>query len=128
MLIMNDAERCAKLLAPALRTFFKLAEEWQLSEFQQCVLLGQPASSEMKAWQRGEIASANAETLERISHLLGIYRAINLLLQDAARARDWLHAPNNAPLFGGRSALDMLLSGDLADFATVRAYLNAQLV
>lgn len=127
IVFVTDEEFGASLLAPALRTFFRLAEEWQLSEHEQCMLLGQPASSELKAWQRGEIASANDETLERISYLLGIYKAINLLLQDPARANGWLRAPNDAPLFGGRSALDRMLRGEAADLSTVRAYLDAQL-
>ena len=126
-MFVTDEEFGTALLAPALRTFFRLAEEWQLSEVEQCMLLGQPACSELKAWQRGEIASANDQTLGRISYLLGIYKAINLLLQDPTRARDWLRAPNDAPLLGGRSALDMMLSGDVADLATIRAYLDAQL-
>ena len=127
IMFVSEEEFGASLLAPALRTFFRLAEEWQLSEYEQCMLLGQPASSELKAWQRGEIASANDETLHRISYLLGIYKAINLLLQDPARASDWLRAPNDAPLFGGKSALDRMLRGDVADLSTVRAYLDAQL-
>lgn len=122
-----DEEFYTALLAPALRTFFRLAEEWQLSELEQCMLLGQPTSSELKAWQRGEIASADDKTLERISYLLGIYKAINLLLQDPPRARDWLRAPNDAPLFASGSALDRMLSGKVADLASVRAYLESQL-
>ena len=81
IVFVTDEEFGTALLAPALRTFFRLAEEWQLSEVEQCMLLGQPACSELKAWQRGEIASANDQTLGRISYLLGIYKAINLLLQ-----------------------------------------------
>lgn len=115
------------LLAAGLRTFFKLAEEWHLTDAEQLILLGMPAGFELKAMRDGEIASANADTLERISYLLGIYKAIHTLLQDPARARDWLRAPNEAPLFRGTSALDRMLSGEITDLASVRAYLNAQL-
>lgn len=127
IMFVTEEEFGASLLAPALRTFFRLAEEWQLSELEQRVLLGQPTSSELKAWQRGEVASANDETLHRISYLLGIYKAINLLLQDPARASDWLRAPNDAPLFGGKSALDRMLGGEITNLASVRSYLDAQL-
>lgn len=127
IVFVTEEEFGASLFGPALRTFFRLAEEWQLSELEQRVLLGQPASSELKAWQRGEVASANDETLHRISYLLGIYKAINLLLQDPARASDWLRAPNDAPLFGGKSALDRMLGGEITNLASVRSYLDAQL-
>ena len=127
IVFVNDANFGATFLAHALRTFFKLAEEWHLTDTEQCILLGQSAGSELKARQHGEIESTNGETIERISYLLGIYKAINLLLQDPARARDWLRAPNEAPLFGGGSVLDRMCSGDIADLASIRAYLDTQL-
>lgn len=127
IVFVNDIESRAALLAPGLRSFFRLAEEWHLSEAEQIILLGTPASSDLKAWRHGEIASANDETLYRISYLLGIYKAIHILLQNPSRGKDWLRAPNKAALFAGTSALDTMLSGDVADLARVRAYLDAQI-
>ena len=60
------------LLAAGLRTFFKLAEEWHLTDAEQLVLLGLSPGFELKAMRDGEIVSANADTLDRISYLLGI--------------------------------------------------------
>jgi len=34
--------------------------------------------------------------------------------------------PNDAPLFGGKSALERMLSGNVADLYIVRQYLDAQ--
>jgi len=34
--------------------------------------------------------------------------------------------PNNEPLFGGRSALERMLSGQVADLYVVRQYLDAE--
>jgi hypothetical protein len=34
--------------------------------------------------------------------------------------------PNDAPLFGGRSALDRMISGNVADLFVVRQYIDAQ--
>ena len=44
----------------------------------------------------------------------------------AARADEWLRKPNSAPLFGGHSALDRMLGGQVADLYVVRQYLDAQ--
>ena len=115
------------LLGAGLRTFFLLAEEWQLSEAEQAILLGSPTISELERWRCGEILSASGETLERISYLLGIYKAIHTILPVPARANGWLRAANSAPEFGGHSALDRLLGGDIADFRSILAYLDAQL-
>lgn len=123
-----DTEKTDRaLLAAGLRTFFQLAEEWQLSGAEQGSLLGSPDIATLRGWRRGAIASATADTLKRISYLLGIYQAIRTLLPDPARANGWMRAPNFAPLFGGRSALDVMIDGDIANLRGVRAYLDAQL-
>lgn len=117
----------AALLAAGVRGFFRLAEEWHLSEAEQIILLGLPPDFALERWRRGYIVAANGETLERISHLLGIYKAIHMLLPVPDRANQWMRAPNSAPIFGGRSALDRMLGGNIADLRSVRAYLDAQL-
>lgn len=57
---------------------------------------------------------------------LGIYRALQILLPDERAADEWLKRPNTAPLFGGRSALDRLMGGQVADLYLVRQYLDAE--
>ena len=42
------------------------------------------------------------------------------------RADAWLRQPNTAPLFGGGSALQRMLGGQVADLFVVRQYLDAQ--
>lgn len=120
-------ETNAALFAASLRAFFRLAEEWQLSEAEQTILLGSPSSSELLNWRRGEIGSADGETLRRVSYLLGIYKAIHTLLPNPDRANAWIRAANSAPLFHGKSALDRMLGGRAADLHAVRAYLDPQL-
>lgn len=115
------------LLAPALRAFFRLAEEWQLDDAEQIILLGSPAASDLQRWRRGDVGTANGEVLERISLLLGIYRAIRTLLPESPRANLWIRAPNSAPIFAGSSALDYTLAGGVAELRQVRAWLDAQL-
>lgn len=66
------------------------------------------------------------DTLERISYILGVHRALQLLLPDETAADEWVRRPNAVPLFGGRSALDRMLSGQVADLYVVRQYLDAQ--
>lgn len=110
----------------ALRTFFNLAKAWKLSEDEQMKLLGLGSRSTLHAWKSGRVTKISRDTLERISYLLGIFKAINILLPDPDRADAWMRAPNKAPLFGGRSALDRMTSGNVADLYVVRQYLDAQ--
>ena len=44
----------AELRAPALRTFFKLADRWSLSDDEQLKLLGLEEMSVLKAWSAGD--------------------------------------------------------------------------
>jgi len=115
------------LLAAGLRSFFRLAEEWCLTEAEQLILIGSTSTSELSNWRQGEIGSATSGTLERISYLLGIYKAIHTLLPNPAQANAWIRASNAAPLFDGASALDLMLNGRLTNLHAVRAFLDGQL-
>ncbi|MDO1529379.1 MbcA/ParS/Xre antitoxin family protein [Fulvimonas sp. R45] len=111
---------------PALRGFFRLAELWGLRITEQRKLLGDPPESTFYKWKRQQEGSLGRDTLERISYLLGIWKDLQILFPDPAQADGWLRRPNAAPLFGGRSALQRMLSGNVADLFVVRQYLDAQ--
>lgn len=114
------------LFGPALRAFFRIAALWGLSVEQQMTLLGVSARSTFFKWRKDGAAALPKDMLERISYILGIYKALHILLPDEAAADSWIKRPNGAPLFGGRSALDRMLSGQVADLFVVRRYLDAQ--
>ena len=112
------------LTGPALRTFFRVAEAWGLSEKEQMRLLGLESRSTLHSWKRGVVSSISKDALERISYVLGIYKGLKILLPKTAD--EWVRKPNDAPLFGGRPALDRLISGNVADLFVVRQYVDAQ--
>jgi hypothetical protein len=109
-----------------LRAFTQIAELWHLSIADQLALLGITSRSTYFKWRKEPQPKLPRDTLERLSYLLGIYKALQLLLPDTHAADDWIRRPNDAPLFGGRSALDRMLSGNVADLFIVRQYLDAQ--
>lgn len=119
-------ERRRSLSAAALRTFFNIARDWGLSTGEQMQLLGLNASSTYFKWKKDPDVALSRDTLERISYILGIYKALQILLPDPAAADAWVRKPNTATLFGGRSALARMLSGNVADLYVVRQYLDAQ--
>lgn len=112
--------------AAALRVFFRIADLWQLSTGEQITLLGSPGRSTFFKWKRDGAPQLPRDTLERISYILGIYKALQILLPDPAAADNWVRKPNSAEIFGGRSALDRMLSGNVADLYVVRRYLDAE--
>lgn len=114
-----------RMAAAGLRAFSRIAAAWGLSVDQQLVLLGQPPRSTFFAWQRDPgRARLSRDVLERLSNLLGIYKSLQILLPDAAAADAWVRQPNSAAPFGGRSALDRMLAGNVADLNFVRRYLD----
>ena len=112
--------------APALKAFFRITERWRLDADQQMVLLGVSARSTYFKWKKDLDGRLSLDTLERISYLLGIFKALHILLPDEAAADAWLKKPNTASPFGGRSALERMLSGQVSDLYVVRHYLDAQ--
>lgn len=126
---LNTAKPPAPAIAPgaALRTYFNIAKAWGLNEQQTMTLLGFDASTRSTyfKWKKDpDSARLGRDKLERLSYVFGIYKALQLLLPEPAAADGWLHRPNNAAPFGGRSALDRLLSGNVADLYVVREYLD----
>ncbi len=115
-----------ELAGPALRAFFNITGLWELSAEQERVLLGSPGRSTFFRWKRDLDGALPRDALERISYLLGIYKALQMLFPDPAQADAWVKKPNQAPLFGGRSALERMLGGQVADLYVVRQYLDAQ--
>lgn len=116
-----DRER---LTGPALRAFWNLARLWSLTDREQMGLLGISSKSTFRRWREGRVTALHGDTFERLSLIFGIFRAINELLGPGEHADRWVRMPNRAPLFGGRSALDLMLNGRVVDLHAVRDYLR----
>ncbi|CAN7538972.1 MbcA/ParS/Xre antitoxin family protein [Caballeronia sp. LjRoot31] len=112
--------------AAGLRAFFNIARDWALSADEQIVLLGSPGRSTFFKWKATpQTARLGRDTLERLSLILGIYKALQILLPQAEAADGWIKRANTAPPFGGRRALDRMLAGNVSDLVAVRQYLDA---
>ncbi|WP_333608988.1 MbcA/ParS/Xre antitoxin family protein [Arsukibacterium sp.] len=117
--------RQEKLGPVAIKMFMNIAgNEWLLSEKDMRVLLGEPSRSTFYNWRSGKVSALSRDTLERVSFIAGIYKALHLLFVQPEQANTWIKKPNTA--FGGRSALEVMLAGSLLDLARVRQYLDAQ--
>jgi hypothetical protein len=112
--------------AIGLRAFARIADLWHLSVAEQLKLLGLSSRSTYFKWRKDPQVKLPRDTLERISYVLGIYKSLQLLLPDTRAADEWIRKPNEALMFGGRSALERMLSGNVADLYIVRQYLDAQ--
>jgi hypothetical protein len=107
----------------ALEAFFNLAGQWALATEDQITLLGRPSRRTFYRWRAGGVAGLPPDTLERISVLLGVYKALHILLPSRERANAWVKRANAA--FGGRSALEVMRQGRVDDLYQVRRHLDA---
>jgi hypothetical protein len=114
----------AHLASAGLATFFRIAEDWHLDITQQMALLGLTSRTTFFRWKKSRPAALTPDTVERLSHVFGIYKSLQILLPGAAAAA-WVHRPNAAPLFDGRPALALMLGG-VAGLFLVRAYLDGE--
>jgi hypothetical protein len=123
----NPALDNTQISQSALRTFFNIASVWKLDADQAMTLLGLDSRSTYFKWKKNpETAKLNPDKLERLSYIFGIYKALQVLLPKPEAADDWIKRPNTAQPFQGKSALDRMLSGRVADLYVVREYLDGQ--
>lgn len=106
-----------------MEAFQRLAELWQLSAEDQIQLLGSPGRSTFFKWKK-EGGTLPKDTIERISHLLAIFKALEIILPDERAADGWVRRPN--AFFKEQSALDIMRNGHVADIIRVRQYMDAQ--
>ena len=109
----------------ALKAFFGITQKWGLTSEQERILLGIPKAT-LYRWKLYLNGSLSHDTLERISYILGIYKNLRILLPSEHTANQWVHKSNTAPLFGGHSAIEKMLKGQVIDLADVRRYLDAE--
>jgi uncharacterized protein (DUF2384 family) len=121
--IQTETHRDRSPTPGPLAAFFALADVWKLTTDQQIVLLGGPARSTYFKWKK-EGGTLSVDQEDRVSHLLSIYKALQVLFPEPERADAWLSRPHR--FFGDRSAKDVMLGGRLEDIARVRDFVDAQ--
>lgn len=110
----------------ALKAFFAITEKWRIKDDEKRILLGEPSSATYYRWKKSLAGELGHDTLERISYIMGIYKALRILLPTEIAANEWIKKPNAAPLFNHQSALEKMLGGNVIDLADVRRYLDAE--
>jgi hypothetical protein len=113
-------EEAAAMLRAAV-TLFGL---WGLTDKQAATLLGATDRSYARWKADGKAGSWPRDLKARLSNLMGVHKALRIIFREPQRGYDWVRAANNA--FGGASALDVMLGGELTDLMRVRRYLDSE--
>ena len=124
----SPAPSSEDLAGAGLRAFFSIAKAWKLTENQQLSLLGLTARSTLFAWKSKASAGAvklGPDPLERLSNLVGIWKALAILFPQDEIADQWVHRPNDNFPFQGEAPL-ALMQFSLEGLAQVRRHLDAR--
>ena len=109
--------------AAVFRAAINLFKRWELTDEQAGTLLDLPNRTYAR-WKAGEQGRIDRDTRARLSNLMGIHKALRIIFHEAERGNRWIRAANET--FGGRSALDVMLGGELTDLMRVRRFLDAE--
>ena len=109
--------------AAMFRAVVKLFRLWEVTDNQAATLVDLPRRT-FARWKAGDLGRIGRDGKARLSNLMGIYKALRLIFREVPRGYAWIKAPNEA--FGGRSAFDLMLGGELTDLIRVRRYLDAE--
>ena len=123
--LASKAER-ERLSPSALKAFFNIVDHWRVRDEDARRLLGGVTNGpyyQMKKNPEGRVL--DADKLLRISYLIGIFKALNIL-HGRPLADEWVRLPNANRIFGGSTPLAYMIKGGAPAMQTVRRLLDAR--
>jgi hypothetical protein len=114
-----------RLSPAAIKGLLRIATHWKLRDEDTRRLLGGISSGGFYALKSGALKTLGEDQLTRISLLVGIYKALNILYSHKL-ADAWITLPNSNPMFGGDSPLSYVKHGGIPAFMRVRQLLDAR--
>jgi hypothetical protein len=122
--LTTKAER-ERLSPSAVRAFLNIIARWAIRDEVARTLLGGMSNGPYYEMKKSPSRVLDTDRLLRISYLVGIFKALNILysrnLADA-----WITLPNSNRIFGGQTPLAYMMKGGLPAMQTVRRLLDAR--
>ena len=115
-----------RLSPSAVKGFLNIMATWRVRDADAMRLLGGVSNGRFYAMKKApDAAVLDQDELQRVSFLVGIFKALNILFGDEL-ADSWVQLPNQNRVFGGATPLAYLIRGGLPAFQTVRRLLDAR--
>ena len=118
------AER-ERLSPSAIKAFLNIMDKWGVRDEDARALLGGISNGQFYEMKKKPERILGADTLTRISYLVGIFKALNILYSQQL-ADAWAQRHNTNRIFGGDTPLAYMMKGGLAAMQTVRRLLDAR--
>lgn len=118
------AER-ERLSPSAIKAFLNIMEKWGVRDEAARALLGGISNGRYYDMKKKPERTLGADTLTRISYLVGIFKALNILYSETL-ADAWVQRTNTNRIFGGETPLAYMMKGGLAAMQVVRRLVDAR--
>ena len=123
--LASKAQR-ERLSPSALKAFFNIVDRWSVRDEDARQLLGGVTNGPYYAMKKNPDGRVlDADWLLRISYLIGIFKAVNIL-RGQPLADDWVCLPNTNRIFVDITPLAYMLKGGAPAMLTVRRLLDAR--
>src|SRR5712672_3296358 len=116
---LGDAATRTRLSKPAIIAFFAVAERWELRNEDAMALLGGVSHGRYYELKKNRKGLLSQDELTRISLLIGIFKALNILFSQRL-ANQWTSRPNSNAMFNNRAPLHTLVHGGVPAMMGVR--------
>lgn len=115
-----------RLSPSAIKGFLRIMEKWAIKDPDARQLLGGLSSGSYYGLKKEpKHRTLDQDTLTRISLLVGIFKALNILYSPAL-ADAWITLPNRNPMFRGMSPLAYMIQRGQPGMLHVRQLLDAR--
>jgi hypothetical protein len=114
-----------RLSPAAAGAFFKLMDAWQVRDEAARQLLGGVSNGVYYQMKRGQKKTLDQDKLTRISLLIGIFKALNILYRRKL-ADAWVSLSNSNPMFQGEPPLTYMVHGGVPALVRVRQLLDSR--
>jgi Antitoxin Xre/MbcA/ParS C-terminal toxin-binding domain len=114
-----------RLSRSAIKAFLNIMEKWRVRDEDARALLGGMSNGPFYEMKKNPNRTLDADMLTRLSYLVGIFKALNILYSKAL-ADAWIQRPNANRIFGGQTPLAYMIKGGLPALQVVRRLLDAR--
>ena len=122
---LNAKSERERLSPAAMRTFFNIMDRWEIRDEDGRALLGGVSNGAFYDMKKSPDRVLEADRLLRISYLIGIFKALNILYSEKL-ADSWIQLANSNRIFGGQAPLAYMIKGGLPAMQIVRRLLDAR--
>jgi hypothetical protein len=122
---LTDEDTRQRLSQGAGKAFFNIMDAWNIRDADARCLMGDMSNGSFYAFKKNPAKTLDSDKLRRISYLIGIFKALNIL-HGQELADEWMRLNNSNRIFAGQTPVEYLIRGGLPAFETLRRLLDAR--